>query len=395
MALAPYAVTDSVSRGRQVAENKPADGRTEFQRDRDRVIHSSAFSRLQGKTQVFTRASERFGQGEEGVRFSDHLRNRLTHSIEVSQVSRTLARRFKLNEDLVETLALAHDFGHPPFGHTGQDVLNECMSSYGGFEHNIQSLRIVDKLEHKYPRFEGLNLMFETREGLIKHCSLNNARKLGPVAERILNKQAATLEGQCTDLGDAIAYSCHDIDDGIRSRLITPESMMEVSVFAQAWEGVGREYPGLDSTLHLQQTLRDVLGLFVRGIIRQSSDNIADARLTCLADVRTAGSLIALPDGLAEEHKRLKSHLYHTVYMHPSVSSVRKDAHTVLNSLFTAYMNDAELIPQSSRQGLLAHESDELRARVVVDYISGMTDSFAYQAALDLKKSAPALEMLL
>lgn len=394
MLLAPYAVSDATSRGRQFNESKPSDGRTEFQRDRDRVIHTSAWRRLQGKTQVFTLASVRFGHSDEGIRFSDHLRNRMTHSQEVAQVSRTLARHFKLNEDLVETLALSHDFGHPPFGHTGQDVLDECMKAYGGFEHNIQSLRICDHLERIDPRFRGLNLMFETREGLIKHCSVKNAAKLGDVAARILNKEQATLEGQVTDLGDAIAYTCHDIDDGVRSGLITPETMMDVPLFKRSWEAVATKYPGVDEDMQLKLTIKDMLGLFIRGVVAESSDRIAKANLSCPQDVRTAGRLIALPQDLYQQHLALKKHLMHTLYMHQNVARVREDAHNVLTSLFTAYMDMPELIPVSARQGLTEKDNEADVARMVVDYISGMTDHFAYQASRDLTRNEPALNLL-
>ena len=224
MSLASYAVTDDKSKGRPIAEPAPKDGRSEFARDRDRVTHSYAFRQLSGKTQVFTPASNQFGASpSEKILYDDAMRTRMSHSIEVAQVARSIARALKLNEDLSETLALAHDMGHTPFGHSGQDVLNECMKPYGGFEHNIQSLRVVTDLEHRYMEFKGLNLMFETREGILKHCSTKNAQILGDVAWRHREGKSPTLEAQATDLGDAIAYMCHDIDDGIRSGLITPK----------------------------------------------------------------------------------------------------------------------------------------------------------------------------
>ena len=243
MSLAPYAVTEQTSKGRLYKEPRPQDGRSEYTRDRDRVMHADAFRRLAGKTQVFTMASEHFGTKSDHIQYDDHMRTRMSHSLEVAQVSRSIARALNINEDLSETLALAHDLGHTPFGHSGQDVLNECMREYGGFEHNIQSLRVVDVLEQRYLNFKGLNLMFETREGILKHCSARNAELLGDVAWRHREKKSPTLEAQTTDLGDAIAYLCHDIDDGIRSKVISPKDLMDAEIFARCWTGVQKRYP--------------------------------------------------------------------------------------------------------------------------------------------------------
>jgi dGTPase len=394
MTLASYAVTSEISRGRRVAENPPSDGRSEFQRDRDRVFHSAAFRRLQWKTQVFTDASRQYGHGQSDIRFNDQLRNRMTHSLEVSQVSRSLARALSLNEDLVEVLSISHDLGHPPFGHTGQDVLNEHMKPYGGFEHNLQSLRIVDHLDNRYPDFKGMNLMFETREGILKHCSMNNARLLGDVAGRFFSKEAPTLEAQCMDLGDAVAYACHDIDDGIRSGLISVDSMCASPFFATHWKSARDRYPDQPESIVIQVTLRDMLGLMVRGIIHQSRANIAAAGVETLADVRKAGDLIALPAGLADEHRALKSHLHRTLYSHPAVATVREDADSVIGTLFPAYMNDFTMIPAGERQGLTSSDPLPVRARVVSDYISGMTDRYAYEAALVIGQPAPVLAAL-
>jgi dGTPase len=388
MGLASYAVTTEISKGRATSEKPPSDCRSEFQRDRDRVFHSAAFRRLQWKTQVFTDASRQYAKNPSDIRFNDQLRNRMTHSLEVSQVSRSLARALSLNEDLVEVLSISHDLGHPPFGHTGQDILNEHMRPYGGFEHNLQSLRIVDRLDNRYPDFKGMNLMFETREGILKHCSVHNARQLGDIASRFIEKKSPTLEAQCMDLGDAVAYACHDIDDGLRSGLISVDSMCASSFFARHWLLARGQYPDQAESIVLQVTLRDMLGSMVRGIIRQSLINIKSSCIVTLEDVRNAGNLIALPDDLAQEHSALKSHLYHTLYSHPAVSEVRKDATTVIGTLFPAYMDDFKLIPFSERQGLTEHDLPVLRARVVSDYISGMTDRYAYESALVVNQHA-------
>lgn len=390
--LAPYAVSDIASRGREYDENKPRDGRSEFARDRDRITHSDAFRRLQYKTQVFTDACQYHGSVRDGINFTDHMRNRLTHSLEVAQVSRSIARQLNLNEDLVETLALAHDLGHAPFGHIGQDVLHDKMKSYGGFEHNIQSLRIVTRLESKYSEFDGLNLMFETREGILKHCSLPNAAKLGPVAERFLNKNAPTLEAQVTDIGDAIAYTCHDIDDGLKSGLITVETMMASDLFARLWNNVGERKPGLSEKHQVQETLRDLMGALIKGVITQTKRNISEMELMSLDDVRQKGhDAVSLPEALESEYKSLKSLLYKVLYHHPVVSETRKDAVTIIDTLFDTYMENP---------GLMQHTFDVKNksslARQVADYISGMTDRYAYkayEAALALKKVEHVAEL--
>jgi dGTPase len=259
--LAPYAARSAQGRGRGVAENAPA-GRSQFQRDRDRIIHSSAFRRLEYKTQVFL--------NHEG----DLFRTRLTHSLEVAQIGRSLARSLDLNEDLVEAIALAHDLGHTPFGHAGQDALNLCMKDHGGFEHNLQSLRVVDTLEQHYGAFDGLNLMFETREGILKHCSPANARELGPLGQRFLDGSQPTLEAQLTNLADEIAYNNHDIDDGLRSGLITIGQLEQVDFFARHRRGVERAFPGLQGRRAVHETLRRMIGALVADVITTSSELI-------------------------------------------------------------------------------------------------------------------------
>jgi len=380
MKLASYAIRDTNSRGRLIPESKPRDGRTEFARDRDRVLHSESFRRLGGKTQVFTLASQNYGTYSQHISYNDNMRTRMSHSLEVAQVARSIATALNLNADLAETLGLAHDLGHTPFGHSGQDVLNNKMKNYGGFEHNIQSLRIVDVVEKNYIAFNGLNLMFETREGILKHCSPKNVPLLGDVAERHKLKKSPTLEAQTTDLSDAIAYLCHDIDDGINSKLITPNDLMDAHIFARCWEEVNRKYPNASESLKVKETIRDIMGLMIRGTIIQSKQNIEDVKIKTLDDVRNAPDLILLPDGLAAEHKNLKSHLYKVLYHNPEINNIRKDVESVLNILFDTYMAHPELI---AKQGAsyMRTENKQDYARYVCDYIAGMTDAYAYQQA--------------
>jgi dGTPase len=270
----PYAVTEKVSRGRRFAEPAP-NCRSEYQRDRDRIIHSAAFRRLEYKTQVFV--------NHEG----DLFRTRLTHSIEVAQIARSIARALQLNEDLTEAIALAHDLGHTPFGHAGQDALNECMKEYGGFEHNLQSLRVVDELEEKYADFAGLNLSFETREGILKHCSLKMAAALGDVGERFLKRQQPSLEAQLTNLADEIAYNSHDVDDGLRAGLIGVDQLNEVSLFSQQYEEVRRHYPRLSQRRVIHEVVRRLIDRQVVDLVRTSDKNLKESCPASLEDVRT------------------------------------------------------------------------------------------------------------
>src|SRR3989338_7830627 len=259
--LAPYAVSEANSRGRNMAEEAPC-GRSEFQRDRDRIVHSAAFRRLEYKTQVFV--------NHEG----DLFRTRLTHSLEVAQIGRTIARMLRLNEDLVEAVALAHDLGHTPFGHAGQDALNACMREHGGFEHNLQSLRVVDLLEERYAEFDGLNLTFEARGGILKHCSLTNAEKLGDVGERFVNKQQPTLEAQIANLADEIAYNNHDVDDGLRSGLITLEQLSEVAIFARHLNEVRTKYQALNGRRVVTETVRRIINTLILDLVDTTRTNI-------------------------------------------------------------------------------------------------------------------------
>jgi len=286
--LAPYAAQSATSRGREFKEPTHA-SRSEFQRDRDRIIHSSAFRRLEYKTQVFL--------NHEG----DMFRTRLTHSLEVAQIGRSLARNLRLNEDLVEAIALAHDLGHTPFGHVGQDVLNECMKDHGGFEHNLQSLRVVDTLEEHYGAFDGLNLLFETREGILKHCSLTNAQHLGPVAQRFIDRTQPTLEAQLTNLADEIAYNSHDIDDGLRSGLITIAQLEEVDFFARHWLDTQRAYPGLSGRRAIYETLRRIITALADDLIHTSAGLLADAAPKDVDAVRASPPLIRFSDPMRKD----------------------------------------------------------------------------------------------
>ncbi|QNA87644.1 deoxyguanosinetriphosphate triphosphohydrolase [Massilia sp. Dwa41.01b] len=359
--LAPYAAHPAKSRGRRFAEPAPG-SRSEFQRDRDRIIHSTAFRRLEYKTQVFL--------NHEG----DLFRTRLTHSIEVAQIGRTLARSLRLNEDLVEATALAHDLGHTPFGHVGQDVLNECMKDYGGFEHNLQSLRVVDQLEEHYGAFDGLNLTFETREGILKHCSLNNARALGELGQRFLDKTQPSLEAQLTNLADEIAYNNHDIDDGLRSGLLTMAQMEEVELFARHRHAVEAQYPGLPGRRALYETIRLMITAMTADLVETSAARLLEAAPQSIDDVRASAPLIRFSDQMRAETTALKRFLYANLYRHFQVNRMRVKASRIVRELFDAFMTDPVLLPPDYQ----AAGGDTLKqARKIADYIAGMTDRYA------------------
>ncbi len=358
--LAPYAAHSSKSRGRTHIE-PPAGSRSEFQRDRDRIIHSTAFRRLEYKTQVFL--------NHEG----DLFRTRLTHSIEVAQIGRTLARSLQLNEDLVEATALAHDLGHTPFGHVGQDVLNECMKDYGGFEHNLQSLRVVDKLEEHYGAFDGLNLTFETREGILKHCSLANARQLGELGRRFMDRSQPSLEAQLTNLADEIAYNNHDIDDGLRSGLLTMAQMEEVELFARHRHRVETQYPGLPGRRALYETIRLMITAMTADLVETSAALLKEAAPKSIDDVRAAPPLIRFSPQMRAETTALKRFLYANLYRHFQVNRMRVKASRIVRELFDAFMADPVLLPNDYQV-----EGDTLaQARKIADYIAGMTDRYA------------------
>jgi dGTPase len=362
--LAPYACSFSNSKGRLHGESEPAyrsvDQRDGFQRDRDRIVHSNAFRRLEYKTQVFI--------NHEG----DLFRTRLTHSLEVAQIGRSIARSLQLNEDLVEAISLAHDLGHTPFGHAGQDALHEAMGEHGGFEHNLQSLRVVDKLELRYAEFDGLNLCFETREGILKHCSLTNAKLLGEVGERFIQKLRPSLEAQVCNLADEIAYNNHDIDDGLRSGLITIEQLKSVDLFAAHWNDVHRKHKGLAIKRAIHETIRRMISTLVLDLVISSKSNIYDSKVTTESDVRHVKTLIAFTDATAAASQQLKGFLKAELYSHPSVNSKMSQAKSVVKTLFSLYQANPNLMPPDHVQNY-----DQLGLRAIADYIAGMTDRFA------------------
>jgi len=360
--LAPYAVSETNSHGRRIVEAAP-NTRGEFQRDRDRIIHSGAFRRLEYKTQVFV--------NHEG----DLFRTRLTHSIEVAQIARSIARCLHLNEDLAEAISLAHDLGHTPFGHAGQDALNACMKTYGGFEHNLQSLRVVDVLEERYAAFDGLNLCFETREGILKHCSADNAAQLGELGERFLNKRRPSLEAQIANLADEIAYNNHDVDDGLRSGLITLEQLAAVPLVAAHLQEVRRAYPDLPERRVVHETVRRMINTLVTDLIQQSERNIIEQKPATLEDVRSAAAMIAFSPEVNERQRALKSFLHTHLYRHYRVMRMSVKAQRIIGDLFGVFMADGRLLPPQFQPP--AGQAEAERARAVADYIAGMTDRYA------------------
>ncbi|MEB0110135.1 dGTPase [Variovorax sp. GrIS 2.14] len=360
--IAPYACDPAQSRGR-LHDEPPAPTRDDFQRDRDRIVHSTAFRRLVYKTQVFL--------NHEG----DLFRTRLTHSLEVAQLGRSIARALQLNEDLVEAIALAHDLGHTPFGHAGQDALNDCMRTHGGFEHNLQSLRMVDTLEHRYPQYDGLNLSFETREGILKHCSRANAERIeaeepNGVARRFLDGTQPALEAQLCNLADEIAYNAHDIDDGVRSGLITVESLAEVELFERYRREALQEHPQLHGRRVLYETIRRMLSAQVYDVIDATKAALAAATPADADAVRRASPLVRFSEPMRAQSIQLKRFLFANLYRHAQVTATSERAQAVVRGLFAAYLDRADDMPES-----FAARTD--RHRAVADYIAGMTDRFA------------------
>ncbi len=369
--LAEYASFSDQSRGRQYPEN-PSRSRTEYQRDRDRIIHSSAFRRLEYKTQVFV--------NHEG----DLFRTRLTHTLEVAQLSRNAADRLMLNPDLSESIALAHDLGHTPFGHAGQTALDECMEPYGGFEHNLQSLRIIDKLEEQYPEYDGLNLTWETREGVLKHCELSKARELGDLGERFLNGTQPSLEAQLVNIADAIAYSTHDIDDGLRVGYIDSEGLAaNVPIYEHYWKEVQHDYPNVSRRRREKEVVRRLIGFLMDDLICTSMANIEAAAPKSVADVRALKEpLVRFSDGGYEQLRTLKKYLFDNLYRHYKVIRVVNKSARMIKELFNEYEAHPELLPPHYAERL-AGESVQ---RIAADYISGMTDRYAvleYKRVLD------------
>jgi dGTPase len=357
--LAPYATRAAATRGRVHAEPAAAT-RSEFQRDRDRIVHSTAFRRLEYKTQVFV--------NHEG----DLFRTRLTHSLEVAQIARALARSLAANEDLVEAIALAHDLGHTPFGHAGQDALNDCMRPYGGFEHNLQSLRVVDELEERYGAFNGLNLSFESREGILKHCSPENARKLGDVGERFLQKRQPSLEAQIANLADEIAYNNHDIDDGLRSGLLQLGQLEDVPLFARHAGQVRAQFPDIGERRMVNETVRRMINTLIVDLASESARRIAAARPASIEDVRQAAPLVSFSPEVRKEADALKSFLLHNLYRHFRVMRMTTKAKRIVADLFGAFYDEPRLLPLD-HQARVAED----RARAIADYVAGMTDRYA------------------
>ena len=362
--LAPYAATESQSRGRRYDE-PPPEFRSQFQRDRDRIIHSSAFRRLEYKTQVFV--------NHEG----DMFRTRLTHSLEVSQVARTVARALNLNEDLTEAISLAHDLGHTPFGHAGQKALNACMREFDGFEHNYQSLRVVDVLEDRYPEFPGLNLLYETREGILKHCSLERARALGDVGQRFLDATQPSLEAQIANLADEIAYNHHDIDDGVRANLLNLEQLFEFPLFRERYEMELQRDRKAGPKRVVHSVIREMLNHFVVDLIRATQARLRTIAPRTLDDVRThSDPIVDFHPDVRNQHLALKRILRRDLYYHERVLSNADRAGTVVTELFNAFFDDpALLLPERAVPGMAGYRQ---KAQIIADYVAGMTDRFAF-----------------
>ncbi len=370
----PYAASRSNSRGRCFPEEPPC-YRSEFQRDRDRIIHCGAFRRLEYKTQVFV--------NHEG----DMFRTRLTHSIEVAQISRSIARALQINEDLTESIALAHDLGHPPFGHAGQEALNLCMRAYDGFEHNLQSLRIVSELEKKYAGFDGLNLTFETREGILKHCSKRWAAQLGEVGQRFLSNQQPSLEAQLANLADEIAYNNHDVDDGLRAGLIDIEELLEIELFRKQYEAFRRLFPDITGRRVIHETIRRMINEQVVDLIENSRQQIAAATVVDIDSVRNLNHpLICFTDAMQAANLELKQFLRHRLYQHYRVRRMSAKARRIIQALFSAFIEDPGLLPDETQLQQQACHSETDKVRVIADYIAGMTDRYAiseYQRLFD------------
>ncbi len=362
--LIHYAAHDSLSRGRVHPESSPR-YRSDFQRDRDRIVHSTAFRRLEYKTQVFV--------NHEG----DLYRTRLTHSVEVAQISRSIARTLRLNEDLTEAIALAHDLGHTPFGHAGQDALNRCMQPYGGFEHNFQSLRVVDHLEEKYARFAGLNLTFESREGILKHCSPANAKAVGTVGERFLNHTQPSLEAQLVNLADQIAYNNHDVDDGLRAGLITIEQLQEIELFEEQYALVCSQYPALSQRRTIHEVVRRMINRLVIDLVETSTTLLDQANPADIDAVRQQPHpLIQFSEVQNQLNHQLKQFLRERLYRHYRVMRMTRKAEQIISELFSAFMEEPRMLPDEQYEQFQTHTREEA-PRIIADYIAGMTDRYA------------------
>ena len=364
--LAPYAAREEQSKGRRYQE-VAAPYRSEFQRDRDRIVHCTAFRRLVYKTQVFV--------NHEG----DLYRTRLTHSLEVAQIARTVAGALRLNENLVEAISLAHDLGHTPFGHAGQDALNARMSEFGGFEHNLQSLRVVDELEAKYADFPGLNLTFETREGILKHCSRRNAQELGELGERFLKRRQPGLEAQIANIADAIAYNNHDVDDGLRAGLLSLDELTSEALFNEQYLEVQERYPELEDRRLIYEIIRRMINTVVTDLIDNTTRRLEALAPDSIEDIRAQQeAIVVLSDEVYEKHTALKQFLSKHLYRHDKVREMTDKAKLMIEALFDRYMSDPGQMPAEFSGRATAPDAGEHgKARVVADYIAGMTDRFA------------------
>ena len=379
-ALREFAAHPAQSRGRRHAEPAAGD-RTEFQRDRDRIVHSNAFRRLMYKTQVFV--------NHEG----DHYRTRLTHSLEVAQIGRTVALALGLNETLTEAICLAHDLGHTPFGHAGQDALNHCMRNFGGFEHNLQSLRIVDELEEKYAEFDGLNLTFETREGILKHCSRSNARELGAVGRRFLERTQPGPEAQLADIVDAIAYNHHDVDDGLRAGLLDVDALCAQPLFEMPYHEVTNRYPRLSRRRMVHEVKRRMINHVVSDLIAESQRRLDASGAKDADDIRAHSErVIAFSSEVAAQHLGLKRFLMAHLYRHPDVVAMQERASDVVQKLFAHLSSDPNRIPAAfrDRRGVGPDSSVDQRMRLVADYLAGMTDRFALSMLEEIEADVEA-----
>lgn len=372
--LAAYACHPEQSRGRLHPESAPS-GRNQFQRDRDRIIHCNAFRLLEYKTQVFI--------NHEG----DLFRTRLTHSIEVAQIARSIARRLHLHEDLIEAISLAHDLGHTPFGHAGQEELNQCMRDLapdaGGFEHNLQSLRIVDHIEERYAEFNGINLCFETREGILKHCNVKHAVLLGDVGQRFIEKTQPSLEAQLANLADEIAYNNHDIDDGLRSGLITIEQLLEIKIFADHYEQVVQRYPQLKDSQHrkrlIGEIIRRMIHTFVVDLSEATQANIDKYQPTSVDEVRNCPRLATFTPEMRAHADELKRFLRANLYHHDRVLRMTLKARRIVRDLFQAFISEPALLSAEHRR-----EDFNEQARAIADYVAGMTDRYAIKEHREL-----------
>ena len=369
MNLAIYACHPSLSKGRKFQEEESLI-RNAFQRDRDRIIHSSSFRRLQYKTQVFV--------NHEG----DMFRSRLTHSLEVSQIARGIARTLHCHEDLAEAIALAHDLGHTPFGHAGQDALNACMKDFGGFEHNLQSLRVVDVLEKKYANFNGLNLTFEVREGILKHCSKKNAQKLGDLGKRFIMNRRPSIEAQIVNLADEIAYLHHDLDDGFRSEILTFEKMMELPLFEKFFKAISNSHQLLSSEQKLHETLRLMMNSIISDLCHESFKNIKKFNPQSVEDVRGHKNIVCFSDEMGARFMEIKQFSRINLYEHPRIQEMSFQAKNIIKSLFAYFHESFNQIPDNFKT-----LKDQSRERAIADYVAGMTDRFANNLYKSINKN--------